>query len=63
MGMDFWGKSWDDVLLDLTAKRPDPAGQQCSPHQPGAVMIPGVLPPPSAEAEAGQESAPLILGY
>lgn len=62
MGMYFWGKSWDGVLLDMAAKQPAPAGQHYSPHRPSAVLVPGVLPSPSAEAEAGEESAPWILG-
>ena len=62
MGMYFWGKAWDGVPLDTAAKRPAPAGQQPSPPQPGAVLVPGMLLSPSAEAEAGEESAPWILG-
>lgn len=60
--MYLWGKPWDGVPLDTAAKRPAPAGRQRSPHRPWAVLVPGVLPPPSAKAEAGDKSAPWILG-
>lgn len=38
------------------------AGQQPSPPRPRAVLVPGMLLSPSAEAEAGEESTPWILG-
>lgn len=60
--MYFWGKAWGGVPLDTAAKPPAPAGQQPSPPQPRAVLVPGMLLSPSAEAEAGEESAPWILG-
>lgn len=60
--MYFWGKAWGGVLLDTAAKRPAPAGQQPSPPRPRAVLVPGMLLSPSAEAEAGEESTPWILG-
>lgn len=41
--MYFWGKAWGGVPLDTAAKPLAPAGQQPSPPQPRAVLVPGML--------------------
>lgn len=68
--MYFWGKSWNSVLLATAAKRWQGVEAQRSGlqlpqpthHQPRTVLVPGVLPSPSAEIRCWQGVSSLDFG-
>lgn len=68
-GMYFWGKSWNGVLLDTAASDGGCRGPEkwtsvatASPISPTLCWSQGCCHHPRLKAEAGEESAPWILG-